>query len=307
MSKEMSDAKDVNSNAFFEGGADATEIRRKYAHFQRLMTELMWDCLVGTDEHPVPESDVETHWISFEDGEPLKHTLHLPAGEFDEGEPIYNAYNKAVYVAKNVEVLPEIRARLEELARVQNEAKGLAGLTKGGVSKHLLYPELYEGAELVRYKRLISFDSHLRDRAFILDRLRRHLQDLKEVTAEKYAPKARFEDPVLEARYAEMRDVEAHIELITHYPEDEFRERRRYERVQPYVYFEDGSARQVYLKDVGFIVTGDNVEVRDDSARTRRRHGGKSDLAPLITFAKTSEVYSEREWREAHPQYGTRG
>ncbi len=295
-----------NENAFFEGGVDATEIRRKYAHFQRLMTELMWDCLVGTDEQQVPEDEIETYWINFEDGEPLKHTLHLPAGELMEGEPIYNEYNKAVYVVKDEGVLPEIKRRLGELEHVQNEAKDLAGLTKGGVSKHLLYPDLFEGVALVRYKKIQSYDSHLRDKAFILDRLRRHLQDLKEVTAEKYAPRASFEDPVLEKRYAEMREVEAHIELITNHPEDEFRERRRYERVQPYVYFEDGSARQVYLKDVGFIVTGEDVEIRDDSARTRRRHGGKSNLEPLVSFAKTSEVYSERAWRKAHPQYGTR-
>ena len=295
-----------DGNLFFEGGADVTDIRRKYAHFQRLMTELMWDLLVGTDEAPVPESEIETHWISAEDGEPLKHTLHLPAGELMEGEPVYNEYNKAVYVVKDESLLPEIKKRLEGLEAVQNEAKDLAGLTKGGVSKHLLYPDLFEGVMLVRYKRIQSYDSHLRDKAFILDRLRRHLQDLKEVTAEKYAPRASFEDPVLERRYAEMRAVEAHIELIANYPEDEFRERRRYERVQPYLYLEDGSARQVYLKDVGLIVTGEEVEVRDDSARTRRRHGGKSDLAPLIAFAKTTEVYSERAWREAHPQYGTR-
>jgi hypothetical protein len=274
-----------------------TSIRRKYAHFQRLMTELMWECLIGRDA-PIP--GVSTLWL-YQDvqGQPLRHSLHLPDNRTVEGKPVYNDYAKALYFVEDLSLLPEFKQRLAELAIVSDAANTLAGFQQTK-SKHLHYPKLYETVIEVRYWRKQLFDSHRRSKAQVLNLLEKELQDKILVTQQKYEPASSGMDPVLAARYTEIKTLKAQLELVTGLEIETFRERRRYDSVQLHYYDATGAAEQLYVPDVGLIIAGTNINRIDMDAtpRTRRPYRGGKKLEPLLRLNGV-EVFVEDQWQEA--------
>ena len=280
----MIDLKERNSN----------EIRRKYAHFQRLMTALMWECLCGK-ETAVP--GVSSLWFYQEsDGTPLAHRLHYPDSQWIDGKPIYNEYSKALYVVSDHRLLPQIKDRLSELTQVSQDAKTLAGIPK--TSKHLLYPQLYEQVSEVRYWRKRLFDSHIRSKAQILYLLESQLEDTVVVTKQKYEHGSGM-DSVLAARYANIEMLRSQLELVKRLDIDAFRERRQYASVQLHLYDDLGNAKQLYVPDVGFILTGSKIDLIDMDAnpRKRRPYRGGQKLEPLLRLSGV-EVFIEEEWQK---------
>ncbi len=280
----MIDLKEKNSN----------EIRRKYAHFQRLMTALMWECLCGK-ETAVP--GVSTLWFYQEsDGNAVQHRLHYPNSQWIDGKPIYNEYFKALYIVSDHNLLPQIKNRLSDLAQVSQDAKTLAGIPK--TSKHLLYPQLYEHVSEVRYWRKQLFDSHVRSKAQILYLLESQLEDTVAVTKQKYEHGSGM-DPVLAARYANIETLRAQLELIKRLEIDTFRERRQYASVQLHLYDDLGNAKQLYVPDVGFILAGSRVDLIDMDAnpRKRRPYRGGQKQEPLLRLSGV-EVFIEEEWQK---------
>jgi hypothetical protein len=278
--------------------AAPTEVRRKYAHFQRLMTSLMWECLTGEHGDGVP--GVAVHWLERdENGKPLRHELHLPTGELLEtGLPQYNSYRKAIYVLADERKVIAIKKRLEELGRVSKEARLAAGVSR--ISRHLLFPDLREGVKMVRFKRIETFSSHKRTKEYMLDRLERYLADYQRVTAEKYERGAKTEDAVLKARYEEIAATKLKIKLLESLNESHFRERQRLNTIRPYLLYDNGASEQLHLKDVGLIVVGNNVQIVDiERGNFERRKGGKrSRLEPLFSFeGGITQVYSEAAWQ----------
>jgi hypothetical protein len=277
-------------------GPNVKEIRRKYAQFQRLMTELMWECLVGGDE-ALP--NVRTLWVYQDsDGQPLRHELHLPRGEVVDGQPVYNRYHKAFYLLEDTTRLESIKQRLGELAKVQAEAKLLAGLPPSTTSQYLLFPDLREHITTLRFWRKERFSSHRRTKEQILNILRKELADKRTVTQQKYEPKSFGTDPVLQQRYADIAALETQLELVMGLEDEHYRERRRYRSTLAYLYDEQGSAEQLEILDVGLIVFGKDVQVVDmDQVKPKRRADRRSFRPEPLVRLEGREIFIEAAWQ----------
>jgi hypothetical protein len=277
-------------------GPDLTEIRRKYAHFQRLMSELMWDGLVGKE---TPVQGVRTLWVyQDKEGNDLRHELHLPKGELFDEQPVYNRYHKAFYFLEDAALLEGIKTRLAELAKVQLEAKALAGLPPTTTSRHLLFPELRERITTVRFWRKEKFSSHRRTKEQVLNLLRRELADKKQVTQQKYEPQSFGDDPVLRARYGEIAALEKNIELVKGLEHEHYRERTLYQATVVYLYDDQGRTEQLDLHDVGLVVAGKNVQVFDMDKETRKRRVNKRSLRPEPLLRLDGvDLYTEAGWQ----------
>jgi hypothetical protein len=277
-------------------GPNVTEIRRKYAHFQRLMTELMWECLTGKD---VTVPGVKTLWMYHDEtGQPLEHALHVPKNEVFDGQPVYNRYHKALYLLEQNTLLEPIKNRLQDLTKVQGEAKALAGLPTNVTSKHLLVPDLREGVTTLRFWRKERFSSHRRTKEQVLNLLTKDLLDKRTVTQQKYEPHSSGTDPVLQARYAAITALETQLELVKGLEVETFRERRLYRSTVAYLYDEHGQTEQLEVLDVGLIVAGPNLSVMDMDQEKRQRKVNKRSLRPEPLVAWDGvEIYTEVDWQ----------
>jgi hypothetical protein len=269
------------------------EIARKYAHFQRLMCELMWDCLIGQDA-PVP--GVTPLWLYHsDDGEPLRHELQLPTGDHQD-EPTYNQYQKVIYLVSNPALLSDIKDRLAELAVVQQQAVKLAGLKQ--TSEHLLYPDLVDDVVALRFSRKIRFSSNRLSKERITALLRRVLEEKRTMTQQKYETRSFGEDPVLAARYAEITRLETGLHEIAMLEETSFRVRRPYRSVFAYLYDTSGQTHERYVLNVGLIVVGKEVEVTDMNQTKRFRKPDRRSFRPEpLVEVDGMEIFSEEMWQ----------
>lgn len=273
---------------------DATvEITRKYAHFQRLMCELMWDCLIGQGA-PVP--GVTPLWLYHNDnGEPLRHELQLPTGDHQD-EPIYNQYQKVIYLVSNPALVPDIKDRLAELAVVQQQAVQLAGLKQ--TSEHLLYPDLVEDVVALRFSRKIRFSSNRLSKERVTALLRRVLEEKRTITQQHYETRSFGEDPVLTARYAEITRLETGLQEIEALEEPSFRVRRPYRSVFAYLYDVSGQTHERYVLNVGLIVVGKEVEVTDMNQAKRFRKPDRRSFRPEpLVRLDGAELFPESVWQ----------
>jgi hypothetical protein len=269
-----------------------TTIRRKYAHFQRLMTSLMWEYLTGKDSS-IP--GVNTVWLQKDkDGEFIKHVLHNPDSSLVDGKPIYNIYAKALYMVEDSGLLPTIEACLEGLEKVSNEAKAIANIPG---SKHLNLPKLYKNITEVRFWRKQLSDSHKRSKAQIIDLLEREIKDKVTVTRQKYEHGT--VDQVLSDRYAYIDYLQAKLEVIRHLEIEDFRERRHYEAVQVHLYDTQNQAQQLFVPDVGLILYGETIAVidMDQHPRKRRAYRDGKKATPVAALNEL-DIYIEKEWQE---------
>lgn len=268
-------------------------IRRKYAHFQRLMTSLMWECLIGKRQ---PIDGIEVIWLYRDDtGKPLTHELHLPKGTPENEVPIYNRYAKALYLVRKVELLAEIRRRLTELAAVQAEALALSGLKQPG--KHLLYPKLLEDVHLLRYWHSLRYASHRYSKARLRVMLENILKDKREVTRTKYEGFGGV-DPVLAARYAEIRQLEARLIELSGHQEKAYRVREPYHSVLVYAYDTKGNTFRVDVPNVGLIVSGKETQTIDMNLNKPYRKPDKRSFRPEPWLRVNGvEIYLESAWQ----------
>jgi hypothetical protein len=111
------------------------------------------------------------------------------------------------------------------------------------------------------------------------------------VTKERYEPQSFGEDPVLQARYAEIAALEKGLELVKGLEHEYYRGRELYQATVVYLCDEQGGTEQLGLLDVGLIVAGQNVQVFDMDKETRKRRVNKQSLRPEPL------LYTEADWQ----------
>lgn len=244
-------------------------IERNYAHFHRLLAEL----LLELAELPGVE------WLGEE-------------GHVIRGEGQSNTYNKAIYPVQDTGPYQE---RLKELQEVQRQGLELMGREEPTVG--LLTPVLTQGVQYVRLRRHASYTSRVTVREHVLLRFEELLARTRIVLKEDFTPHATMFDPRREKVEAEVAALEAGLARLKASREATLRERYRTERVTPYVYLLSGDIVRPYVRDVGLIVAGPNVKMVWADA-VRRERSDKVKLEPLLALGPT-EVYSEEAWQEA--------
>jgi hypothetical protein len=244
-------------------------IERNYAHFHRLLSEL----LLELAELP------GVVWLE-------------EAGHVIRGEGESNDYRKAIYPLQDA---TPYYGRLAELRKVQKE--GLELLDREEPPVGLLMPVLLEGVQYVRLRRHVTHSSRASKREHALARFEEHLVAMR-ANLKKFEYYASSYDPRREKLEAEVRALEEGLERLRAMKEETLRERYRHERVLPYVYLDSGEIIRPYVRDVGLMVAGPRVRIVwvDEVRRTR---SDKVRLEPLLVVGQI-EVYSETEWQETN-------
>jgi hypothetical protein len=243
-------------------------IERNYAHFHRLLSEL----LLELSEFPNVE------W--------LEEKGHIIRGE---GET--NDYRKAIYPLQDA---TPYYGRLDELQEVQKE--GLRLLDRQDPPVGLLMPVLVEGVQYVRLRKHVTHSSRATKREHASARFEEQLGEMR-TNLKKFEYYATSYDPRREKLEAEVEALEEGLERLKAMKEETLRERYRHERVLPYVYLNSGEITRPYVRDVGLIVAGPRVRIvwADE---LRRARSDKVRLEPILTVGQI-EVYSETAWQQA--------
>jgi hypothetical protein len=244
-------------------------IERNYAHFHRLLSQLLLELskLPGVV------------W--------LEESGHIIRGE---GES--NDYRKAIYPVQDA---TPYYGRLDELREVQEE--GLRLLDREEPPIGLLMPVLLEGVQYVRLRKHVTHSSRASKREHAIARFEEQLEQMR-TNLKKFEYYATSYDPRREKLEAEVKALEEGLERLKAIKEETLRERYRHERVLPYVYLNSGEIVRPYVRDVGLIVAGPKVRIvwADE---LRRARSDKVRLEPILTVGQT-EVYSETEWQQAN-------
>lgn len=245
-----------------------TRIARRYAHFHRVLGDLLLD--LG--------KSATTHWLT--------HDRHRVTDE-----PTENRYAKAVYVLRD---LSTVGPRLAELRDVQADAMRLIGNAEP--TQSLLLPKVCERVTEARILENIGFASRARKRADVLARLARQ-RDVAESALETFSSyPSRLEKQV--ELQAELAELERGLRALRASDALTLREHYRYPRWMCHVYYEDPDAfDQLYVGDVGVILQGRNADVRRHDPK-RRKHRRTEGVEPLVAVGPYV-FYDEGEWRAA--------
>jgi hypothetical protein len=244
-------------------------IERNYAHFHRLLSEL----LLELSELP------GVVWLE-------------EAGHIIRGEGETNDYRKAIYPVQDA---TPYYGRLDELREVQKEGLKLLGREEPPIG--LLMPVLLEGVQYVRLRKHVTHSSRASKREHALARFEEQLGEMR-TNLRKFEYYATSHDPRREKLEAEVKALEEGLERLKAMKEETLRERYRHERVLPYVYLNSGEIVRPYVRNVGLIVAGPRVRIvwADE---LRRQRSDKVRLEPILVVGQI-EVYSEREWQAAN-------
>lgn len=244
------------------------DIERIYAHFHRVLADLLTQL----------EQDTDTTWLTDE-----RHQL--------SGDYVRNSYAPAVYVTDTLEKWAD---QLRELDDVQAEALETAGRSRPG--RNLLPPLTADGVTHVR----ISRHEGQTGRTVEPEAALRRLAQIEEQTV---ANLKRFEDhytrfdPGRKRVEKELTDIRQAAALLREAGPVRLRETYAQTVIRPYLYFADGSSRQLHMRQTGLLVAGPKPEV---SWRTgpRLTRSDKIDIPPLVQAGRLT-FYNADDWEEA--------
>ncbi len=260
---------------------DRRPLPRLYAHYHRLMIELLEDLV----------ADSRVLWLGDEQGH-----IRRP-----DGEP--NTYRKALYALEDLGPYSE---RLEALALVQQEGHQTTGVKPMG----LLLPGTQTGVRHVVLSHAVSWASHVLPKSVITMKLTAHLQKTK-LNLRVFETYASTADPKREKLEQEIVEMEAGLERLETCGEAVLRERARSEKhiarlMLPPDPHTGEETRTVYIRDVGLIVAGAGLSTQAGAIevaakRKRRKDRLEGKLMPLVHFGNY-EIYLEAQWRLAKEQ-----
>ena len=256
-------------------------IKRHYAHFHRVLLELLLDL----------EHHEQVWWLTEKQG-------HIPR---PEGEA--NTYRKALYVLENLE---PYKGRLKELEQLQLTILGLAVAKPVGV----FTPVAVEQVTKVVLSKTVSWASHAYEKAKVVSKLTGALA-LAQANLRSFQTYATVEDERRETLEREITTLAADIERLHNHPEELFRERAKSEKHTARLYPQDdrGEIRMLYIRDVGLIVAGkgltDDGQVRHSSSEHRRTDKLTDKLEPLLIYGNY-EIYAEQAWNDLKNQMSKR-
>ena len=245
-----------------------TKIERRYAHFHRVLGEL----LVRLGERE------QTFWLEGE-----RHRI-VDAIEANE-------YAKAVYV------VPDLRPYeddLAELAEVRADALALMGASEP--TQALLTPKVCRGVARARILSNTAFASRARARSDVLNRFAAR-RDAAVAAAETFAGYS-DRQAKLEEIERELDALEAGLRALRSTNAVELREHYRYQRFMCHVHYPaPREFDQLYVGDVGIILQGRDAEVQRHRPK-RRKHRRTPGIEPLAIIGPYT-FYEEHAWREA--------
>ena len=250
---------------------------RRYAHFHRLLAELMRECLSGEGDG-VP--GVRVHWVYHHETGPIKHVLRSET----EGK---NVFSRAFYLISDESLIPDLKRRLSSLEALRSDVLAELNLKK---STELIVPTLYEGVDEVSYSRLDSYTQTKLDYAKARLQLENHLAEYRYFT-ERYE---HSKDEVLDARYHELKRLETFLQTFK--DEGRYLLRRPQRRVLPNLRFTNGEVKQVSLPKVGMILSPEPKLI--DNTRKKRRSSARQ-VSPLLDFDGGKLLYRLNDWQAA--------
>lgn len=256
------------------------DLRRQYAHFHRVLLELLLDL----------EQQAWVWWLTDKQG-------HLPK---PEGEA--NTYRKALYVLEDLE---PYRVRLADLETVRQTVLGLAIAKPVGV----LAPVAVENLNEVVLSKTVSWSSHAYDKSKVITKLYGALE-LAKRNLKVFDTFASADDPRREAIVREIYELEQGIETVRTYLEATLRERAKSEKHTARLYPEGARAEatMLYIRDVGLIVAGAGLiggeRVRYSKSEHRRSDKMQGRLEPLLTYGNYA-FYSEKSWQQVKASSGS--
>ncbi|HLR46376.1 MAG TPA: hypothetical protein VK092_04395, partial [Deinococcales bacterium] len=200
-------------------------------------------------------------------------------------------YAPAVYVTSS---LAPYRAELDELQDVQKEALEATGRTRPG--RNLLPPLTAEDVTHVR----VSNHEGQTGRTVSREVALRRLSQLEEQTVENLR---RFEeymtrhDPARKQVEQDLKRIRDGSRLLEAGTVERLRETYAQTVIRPYLYFVDGSSRQLHMRQTGLLVAGPDPEVswRQGPRVTR---SDKIEITPLVQAGQIT-FYDAVAWEEA--------
>ena len=246
----------LNKNLLLCGMAnaatDATGIERIYAHFHRVLADLL-ETLVA---------EAEVTW--------LDETGHTLTGDYQK-----NIYNPAIYVVSSIAPYAEA---LQELDEVQTEALELTGRQKPG--RNLLPPLTAEHVTHVRISKYEGQTGRTIGREAGVARLRQ-LEESVRASLLEFEQYASRKDPARRKVETELKALRKAVKALKQSGATELRETYRQTVIRPYVYRSDDSSEQLHMRHAGLIVAGSSVSVswREGPRRTR---SDKVRIKPLV-------------------------
>lgn len=248
---------------------ESTGVDRLYAHFHRVLGELL------TELAQLPGVE----WTNGVAGHEIR-----PDGQ-------RNTYRPALYPVPDA---APYEAPLRQLATIQQDLLALTGSARPG--RNLLGPLLLRGVHHVRLSRHRGQTGRTVTRRQALARLA-ELYAQSRSNLRKFERYATGHDPRREALERETRALADALEAVRNAPEERLRESYRYEVVRPYVYFEDGAAQQLHMREHGLILEGGAVSISWQQG-PRRPRSDRVAIQPLALAGNLS-FYPLSAWEAA--------
>ena len=248
------------------------KIERHYAHFHRVLSELLTDLAAQPG----------TTWLS-------EREHHLAESYQD------NRYEKALYPVGDLSPFAEQFAELTEL---QTEAVALLGVNK--IPNGLLTPQVLDDVHFARLTRQDNYRIKWLTKAEVVERYQGKLNQALAAFEVFRSESWGSGDQGLRDVEAEVRGLEGGLARLEACDDDRFREHYCFERVMVSVYATGKATKRYHVRDVGLVLVGPNVQIRwADGVRQGR--SDKVELTPLLTLGPL-EVYSAKAWDEAAEQ-----
>jgi hypothetical protein len=254
------------------------KILRAYARFHRVLGVHL-SALVKEGQ-PV--------WLT----ERKEHLLFLDTDQ----APMRNVYGKALYPVASLE---PYQAMMAEVVLAQRDALDLLKQTEAPPG--LLMPTVRENVVQVKLSKHVNFISQTRTPEGIVKDMEERLERKKLVLKRDFEPYRNLGlDVRIEALEREIEGLKEALVTVKATKAQRFRKRVKQERLQAMVYrhTSDGlSAEEVYVREVGLILVGENVAVLWP-AGLRKERSDKVRLEPLVSYDNVS-VFDETLWEEA--------
>ncbi len=251
-----------------EAESTSKTIERAYAHFHRVLAELL--------SRLTAEADVT--WLA--------ETGHELTGDHSS-----NTYNPAVYVTPS---LGPYLDSLRELDEVQAGILDLTGREQPG--RNLLPPLVRDNVSHVRLSRYTGQTGRTISIAAALRRMEQ-LEETVQNNLREFEHYASRHDPARKAIEDELRQLQLGMKLLEKSGVQQLREVYLQTVIRPYVYFTDGGSEQLHMRNSGLLVAGPAVSV-DWRQGPRRTRSDKISIEPLVS-AGALRFYDQQAWDAA--------
>ena len=264
-----------------------TEVLRKYAEFHRRLGGLLQELL----------SDAKVYWVGDLLGQAFSEAdtrfANTASGhELHPDDAARNVYRKAIYVISDPEPYRQV---LERLVSLQREVMWLTGSKRP--YDGILEPVLVEDVALVRLRSHATFLQRELKPASLRKEVAAKLEGVRENA--KAFEAVSLDDAATRRLYREIEALEKVVAALDELGEEPLLVRAKHLRVLPSVYAGGERARQVYVRDVGLILSGSKVivEVPPASFKTRSDKVTREVIEPVAGYDNVT-VYPLALWKE---------